>query len=80
MTARHARHIRRRSQRNSQCRDNWGISELFLATPDDRSAILETRDLRLKHWLLGFREVPASVLAFFRRHGWSWCTSNSDVA
>ncbi|MFQ5461943.1 MAG: hypothetical protein ACE5E5_04860 [Phycisphaerae bacterium] len=72
MTARQARKIRRRCQRNSQCHDSWGISELFLAPPDDSKAILETKDLRLKYWLLGFRNIPASVLAAFRRHGWSW--------
>lgn len=72
MTARQARKIRRRCQRNSQCPDSWGISELFLAPSDDSKAILSTRDLRLKYWLLGFRKVPSSVLAGFRRKGWSW--------
>lgn len=60
MTARLARRIRRRCQRNSHCREHCGVSELFLAPPQEAAVILAARDLRLLSWLLGFTDVPAS--------------------
>jgi hypothetical protein len=61
MTARLARHIRRRCQRNSQCLEHCGISELFLAPRSDADAILAARDLRLRYWLLGFGKLPGRL-------------------
>ena len=37
MSAKQARLIRRRSQRRSQNRDGLGVSELFLAPPDEET-------------------------------------------
>ena len=58
MTARRARQIRRRCQRNSQSLNHFGVSELFLAPARDAEVILAARDLRLRCWLLGFTETP----------------------
>ena len=38
--------------------DHFGVSELFLAPARDARAILATRDLRLRCWLLGFTARP----------------------
>ena len=72
MSARRARHIRRRSQSHSQHPDGCGLSELFLAPPADAQIILATKDPRLKYWLLGYSILPSSVLAMFRARGWAW--------
>jgi hypothetical protein len=58
MSARRARAIRRRCQQHSQNRDGLGVSELFLAPPEDAAAILAARDFRLKAYLLGFSQIP----------------------
>ena len=58
ITARKARTIRRGCQRRSQHRDGLGISELFLAPPDDAAVILSASDIRLKYYLLGFSKLP----------------------
>ena len=60
MTARAARAIRKRSQAHSQNRNGLGVSELFLASSADASAILAACDTRLKLYLLGFDEIPAA--------------------
>ncbi len=72
MSARQARHIRRRSQSRSQNENGCGVSELFLASPADAEIILKTKDLRLKYWLLGYSILSSSVLAVFRARGWAW--------
>ncbi|MFG0258727.1 MAG: hypothetical protein ACF8LK_00125 [Phycisphaerales bacterium JB041] len=59
MKAGHARHIRRRSQRRSACRDHMGVSELFTAPSADRDVMLGVSDPRCLMWLLGFSDVPA---------------------
>ncbi len=66
MSARQARHIRRRSQSRSQNENGCGVSELFLASSADAEIILRTKDLRLKYWLLGYSVPSSSVLAMFR--------------
>jgi hypothetical protein len=55
--ARRWRSIRRASQRRSQHPDGLGVSELFLATPDEAATILQVRDNRLRMYLLGFTQV-----------------------
>ncbi len=72
MSARQARHLRRRSQSRSQHENGCGLSELFLATRADAEIILNTNDLRLKYWLLGYTVLSSSVLAMFRTRGWAW--------
>ena len=72
MSARQARHLRRRSQGRSQNENGCGVSELFLASNADAEIILTTKDLRLKYWLLGYSTLPSSVLARFRSCGWVW--------
>lgn len=72
MRARHARQIRRRPQQNSQCPNHCGVSELWLAPPEDALTILQTLDERLKFWLLGFTDLPATLLEKFRTIGLSW--------
>ncbi|GMU20126.1 MAG: hypothetical protein AMXMBFR13_02250 [Phycisphaerae bacterium] len=57
MSARLARAIRRRSQRRSQNRNGLGISELFLAPPDEASLIMAVHDTRLKLYLLGYEAL-----------------------
>ena len=58
LSARRARHIRRRSQRHSQNPNSLGFSELFLAQFEGAAIILATNDFRLKYWLLGFGLTP----------------------
>ena len=72
MSARQARHLRRRSRSRSQNENGCGLSELFLASPADAEIILRTKDLRLKYWLLGYSRVSSSVLEMFRARGWAW--------
>ena len=72
MSARQARHLRRRSQSRSQNENGCGLSELFLASPADAAIILKTNDLRLKYWLLGYTILSSNVLALFRARGWAW--------
>lgn len=60
MNARQARHIRRRCQRRSACRDHMGVSELFTAPSSDREVMLGVSDPRCLMWLLGFSKVPAA--------------------
>ncbi len=79
MSARQARHIRRRSQRHSQNPNSLGFSELFLAQFEDAAIILATNDLRLKYWLLGFTVLPPRVLALFRNRGWEWFCGEGPV-
>ncbi len=55
--ARRWRSIRRASQRRSQHPDGLGVSELFLATPDEAETILQVRDNRLRMYLLGFPRI-----------------------
>lgn len=55
--ARRWRSIRRASQRRSQHPDGLGVSELFLATPDDAATILQVHDDRLRMYLLGFTQI-----------------------
>ncbi|MBN1513090.1 MAG: hypothetical protein JXB13_13835 [Phycisphaerae bacterium] len=55
--ARRWRSIRRASQRRSQHPDGLGVSELFLATPDEAATILQVRDNRLRMYLLGFTQI-----------------------
>jgi hypothetical protein len=54
MSAKRARHIRRRAQARSANRNGLGISELFSAPEHDAEAILAAADLRLKKYLLGY--------------------------
>ncbi len=54
MSAREARHLRRRAQARSANRAGLGVSELFTGPPRDAQIILATRDLRLKKYLLGY--------------------------
>jgi hypothetical protein len=72
MSARQARHLRRRSRSRSQNENGCGLSELFLASPSDAEIILRTKDLRLQYWLLGYSILSPSVLAMFRARGWAW--------
>jgi|GEM_PF-2771572 len=58
MTAKHARSIRKRSQKHSQYQDGLGVSELFLADTQAAQEILAARDVRLKCYLLGFSNIP----------------------
>ncbi len=58
ITARKARMIRRGCQRRSQNRDGLGVSELFLAPPNEAAVILSASDIRLKYYLLGFSKLP----------------------
>jgi len=56
----------------SQSPNGLGFSELFLAPPSDAEAILATKDLRFKYWLLGYTALPPKVIARFRDRGWAW--------
>ncbi|HNO76919.1 MAG TPA: hypothetical protein PKN33_02575 [Phycisphaerae bacterium] len=67
MSAKLARAIRRRCQRNSQDRNGMGISELFLAPAEDAAAILAVADLRLKQYLLGYTPAPVMVRSKSKR-------------
>lgn len=59
MNARRARAIRRSCRRRSQHLEGLGVSELFLAEPQQAEAILEAKDVRLKCYLLGFSNIPS---------------------
>lgn len=54
MSAKQAKAIRRRCRRHSHNLNGLGLSELFLASPEDAAAILAATDFRLKRYLLGF--------------------------
>jgi hypothetical protein len=58
MKAKTAKAIRRTCRRHSQCRENMGVSELFLAPPSHVSVILDSHDIRLKCYLLGYDNIP----------------------
>ena len=52
--AKRAKQIRRRCQEHSQNRNGLGISELFLAPPEDAEFILAAKTYALKTYLLGY--------------------------
>ncbi|MHC5110386.1 MAG: hypothetical protein ACYTHJ_10965 [Planctomycetota bacterium] len=62
ITARQARSIRRGCQQRSHKRDNLGISELFTAPAGDAAVILAANDVRLKLYLLGFRNIDTTPI------------------
>ncbi len=76
LSAKRARHIRRRAQQRSHNLNCLGFSEMFLAPAEDAAIILATDDLRLKYWLLGFTALPPRVVARFRSRGWAWSCGN----
>lgn len=57
MCARQIRAIRKRSRRRSQHLNGLGVSELFLASPQDAAVILGAQDYRLKRYLLGMSDI-----------------------
>ena len=52
--AKRAKQIRRRCLKHSQNRNGLGISELFLAPPQDAEVILAAKSYALKIYLLGY--------------------------